>query len=362
MKVKTTGSKLPHAWVVSPKDKGRRKIYNDNKIFLQNGEEFAIELYNPTQTNVVALINLDGKPISSSGLVIRAGERIYLDCFMDDLKKFIFDTYEVEDTEESNDAISNNGLLEVYFYNELIIDRVDLTKIPKVQEHHHHYHHHNYNYPTRWYPYYGDIWCGSTGTLTTNLSNTTTYTTSLYNSGVVGTNLTGSIDATSFNDVSINSINVSSNDSKIETGQTVKGDDSLQKFKEIDMALEEEHVSTITYTLLPESRMPKDSKDVSKASMERISDRLSEGKHIGDLTSRIYTFYEMKNNKFIEEDEFELIRSKTVSSIIELSSKVEITVDDLANHIFSLGELMQQKLITEDDFKLIKSNLFNSIK
>lgn len=345
MKVKTTSGKKPHAWVVSPKDKGRRKIYNGNKIYLQNGEEFAIELHNPTQTNVAALINLDGKPISSSGLIIRAGERIYLDCFMDELKKFVFDTYDVEDTKESSDAISNNGLLEVYFYNELIIDRVDLTKIPKVQEHHHH--HHNYNYPTRWYPYHRDIWYGGTTNIGYTSSNST-------------------IDVSAMNnllsDVSVNSINISSNDGTIETGQTVKGDDSLQKFKEIDMALEEEHISTVSYTLLPESRMPKSSKDVSKVSMERISDRLAEGKHLEDLTSRIYTFYEMKESKFIEEDEFELIRKKTVASMIDLSSDVDITVDDLGTHIFALGDLMQQKLITKEDFKLIKSNLFNSIK
>lgn len=277
MKVKTTGDKLPHAWVASPNDKGRRKIYKENKIYLNNGEEFAIELYNPTQNNVVALINLDGKPISSSGLVVRAGERFYLDCFMDDNRKFVFDTYEVENTEESNDAISKNGLLEVYFYNEKITERVDLTNI--------------------------------------------------------------------------------------ETGQTIKGDESNQKFKEIDMTFEEEHVSNVTYMLLPESRMPKTSKDVSRASMERISDRLAEGEYITDLFNRLYTFHDLERNKLIEKDEFDLIKSKTVKSMIGLSSNMEIeSIDDLPHYISNLGDLMNTGLITEDEFKTIKSNLFNSIK
>lgn len=357
MKVKTTGSKLPHAWVVSPNDKGRRKIYNENKIYLQNGEEFSIELHNPTQNNVVALINLDGKPISKSGLILRSGERIYLDCFMDDLKKFVFDTYNVEDTEESNDAISNNGLLEVFFYNELIVDRVDLTNIPRVQEHHHHHHH-----PTRWYPYYQDnIWYGHNTTGNGIIGQTTT---TYNNNSDMNVTLTGSLDMNVSNillndtsgQINVNAVN------SLETGQTIKGEDSLLKFKEIDMALEEEHVSTVSYTLLPESRMPRTIKDVSKASMERISDRLAEGDSMDDFTNRIYSFHDMKQQNYIEDDEFELIRMKTVKSIIELSSKIDVTVDDLSSYIFTLGDLMRHKLISDDDFKEIKTNLFNSIK
>ena len=56
MKVKTN-EKLPHAWVVSSKDKGRRKIYNDNKIYLQNGDDLIsvakIKATNHTKKKVV---------------------------------------------------------------------------------------------------------------------------------------------------------------------------------------------------------------------------------------------------------------------------------------------------------------------
>lgn len=56
-----------------------------------------------------------------SGLVIKPGQRVYLDCFIDDKKKFIFNTYEIENTSESIEATSKNGLLEVFFYKEDVV-------------------------------------------------------------------------------------------------------------------------------------------------------------------------------------------------------------------------------------------------
>jgi len=340
MKVKTTGSKLPHAWVVSPNDKGRRKIYKDEKIYLNKGEEFEIELYNPTQNNTIALINLDGKPISSSGLIVRPGERFYLDCFIDEKKKFIFDTYEVEDTNEIKNAISKNGLLEVYFYNEEITERVDLTKIINTPREHHHHHHY---YPDRWFqPYYNsNIIYGTCNTTSTGTYNSTTNSISLSS------------------DVHSDYSNISGG---IETGQTIKGNDSSQIFNEIETCFKEEHISSVTYTLLPESRIPKDSKDVSKSNMNKVSDRLSEGADINDLTSRLYTFNDLKNNELIEEEEFQLIRDKTTNNILSLSEEMSIKyIDDLGHYINTFGDLYNIGIITRDEFNSIKSNLFNSI-
>lgn len=371
MKVKTNGSKLPHAWVVSPRDKGRRKIYNDNKIYLKNGEEFEIELYNPTQKNVLALISLDGKPISKSGLVVKSGERFYLDCFLDDLKKFRFETYNVEDSLEVQDAISKNGELEVFFYNEEIADRLDLSKLPGNNTEIHHHHHHNYYQGNRWYPnYYETFWCGTTTGTTTGaigvssnnisaLGNSTTGT-SLINDGAYSlTSGTSTVGGALSSNLNIN--NLKSTD--IETGQIARAEDSNQKFKEIEMDFEENHISDISYKLLPESRMPKTSIDVSSVSMEKISTKLAESEYIEDLIGRLNNFNDLMAAKLIEKDEFKLIQEKTVKSMIEMSSTIEIEyIDDLGNHIASLGSLMETKLITEDEFKTIKSNLFNSIK
>ena len=119
------GSKQPNAWIVSSRDKGRKKIYRGKetghrKVYLQDGDKFEIELYNPTTTTVLAKILMDGKSISDSGIIVKAGQRIYLERYLDEDRSFKFETYDVEDTKEVRNAISNNGKVEVNFYNETV--------------------------------------------------------------------------------------------------------------------------------------------------------------------------------------------------------------------------------------------------
>lgn len=109
----------PSAWIVDPKDRGRKKIYPGNKIYFEDGSEFMIELYNPLQDSVLAELKINNKLASSTGLILRPGERFYLDCFIDEKKKFIFKTYEVEsDSVSVQKAIANNGNIEINFYRE----------------------------------------------------------------------------------------------------------------------------------------------------------------------------------------------------------------------------------------------------
>ena len=102
----------PNAWIVNSTDKGRKSIKN-GKVYLKDSEEFQIELFNPLQECVLADIKLNGNSISETGLVLKPGQRFYLDCFIDDRKKFIFNTYDVDNSLESLSAISKNGGLEV---------------------------------------------------------------------------------------------------------------------------------------------------------------------------------------------------------------------------------------------------------
>ena len=108
----------PQAWVAVSNN--RQKIYGakDDLVYLDNGQEFQIELYNPTSTSYLAKIYLNDKLISSSGLIIKPGQRYFLDRYIDEKKKFLFSTYEVDDTEEVKEAIKNNGKVKVEFYPE----------------------------------------------------------------------------------------------------------------------------------------------------------------------------------------------------------------------------------------------------
>jgi hypothetical protein len=104
-------------------NKNRVKLYKNadqHSVFLKDGQNFEIELYNPKQNSVLAKILLNGKPISSSGIVLRPGQRVFIERFIDEPKKFAFSTYEVSDTELNREAIEKNGEVTVDFYDEWV--------------------------------------------------------------------------------------------------------------------------------------------------------------------------------------------------------------------------------------------------
>jgi hypothetical protein len=105
-------------------NKSRLKVYNNTgdmpTYYLQKGQEFQIELFNPTTDVILAKIILNGNAISQGGLVLNPGQRVFLDRYLDVAKKFLFDTYEVSNSEEVKKAIENNGDLKVEFYKERI--------------------------------------------------------------------------------------------------------------------------------------------------------------------------------------------------------------------------------------------------
>ena len=243
----------PNAWIVNSTDKGRKSIKN-GKVYLKDSEEFQIELFNPLSECVLVDIKLNGQLISKTGLVLKPGQRFYLDCFIDDNKKFIFSTYEVEQTLESLNAINNNGKLEVFFYKESVVsvrnwrDRFNTVIIERYYP----------SYPTYPYwtttPYYGT----NTGNIGTGIG-TTTNSFNTYGSNV---NLTGSTTTTGSYNLGSNTmaqLNSTSNipiAGSLETGRIERGETSKQKFKEVDMDFDNYHISSVLLEMLPESRKP----------------------------------------------------------------------------------------------------------
>ena len=99
------------------------KVYdaeNIKAVFLKDGSEFEIELFNPLQVTVLAKIKLNGEWINGGGLILKPGQRVFLERYLDEDKKFKFDTYKVEAENKDVDfAIKNNGLVEILFYKEI---------------------------------------------------------------------------------------------------------------------------------------------------------------------------------------------------------------------------------------------------
>ena len=95
------------------------KEYSSSKyqrvVYLNDGDEFQIQLFNPEKFPIAAKIHLNGEELSDM-LVLRPGERIWLERYLDQARKFKFSTYEIEDSYEAKEAASLNGEVKIQFY------------------------------------------------------------------------------------------------------------------------------------------------------------------------------------------------------------------------------------------------------
>jgi hypothetical protein len=179
------GSAEPTAFITVRK---QRQKQNGKNVYLHDRTEFEIELHNPTNDSILAKINLNGKRISSSGVVLKPGQRIFLERYLDEDRKFLFETYEVSDSKTNQKAIENNGLVTVEFFSKMLFTNFG--------------HLGGYTYLNNQPLLY------HSGTV--NGSPNVFTTTTLGNSNIVGTTNTSDV--------------------KIETGRVEKGGESNQEF------------------------------------------------------------------------------------------------------------------------------------
>jgi hypothetical protein len=328
MKVKTqtkTETK-PGAWIVNSKDRGRYSIKN-GKCFLQNDASFEIELFNPLTVSVLADIKLNGQSISKTGLVIKPGQRVYLDCFIDDRKKFKFSTYEIENSEESLDATKNNGLLEVFFYKEDVISikdwkkRFDRVIVEKWYPVYFPTYYPAYQPYTVWYssPVYGGILNntgGVSGTITTpsgsGIIGTSTTTNAHYSS--TNTSYTSQVDLPNLiagGSLSNNSIPINSS---IETGRVEKESSSSQKFTEVDIDFENHYIASTIIQILPESRKPAEIKQV-KGGLNSVKAKDILKRESEDVIELIKKLADLHSAGILTDEEFSTKKAELLSKI-----------------------------------------------
>ena len=116
-------------------DKSLLKEYDNRVVYLKDGDEFQIQLFNPKTTTIAAEISINGVSCGSK-LVLRPGERVWLERYLDRSNKFKFTTYEVDGSSEVADAIKNNGKIEVKFYNEIVKKNITYSLIDSLIEPH----------------------------------------------------------------------------------------------------------------------------------------------------------------------------------------------------------------------------------
>jgi len=222
-----TGLAVPQSFITKGKQRLKQHI---DTVYLNDGDEFEIELYNPTQNKVLAKIEMNGNSIGS-GIILRPGERIFLERYLDEAKKFLFETYVVDGNNwEVQQAIAKNGDVAVKFYEEVK--------------------------PINYYSSNGTLtvnnpntlWSSTTGTPYYGNTFTTTSTNTFYNAS-----LTSGTFSTS-NTVLKN--NTSSPARHVETGRVEKGSDSDQSFTYDNSSFSSFPFQTNWWKLKPQSTKP----------------------------------------------------------------------------------------------------------
>lgn len=223
--------------------KGKQRIRQfDNTVYLKNGDEFEIELFNPTQNKLLAKIQMNGKPISGGGIVLRPGERVYLERYLDDAKKFLFDTYSVDGDYESSEAIKKNGEVTISFYEETT-PTIHLSNTTYINNW-------DYNQSTPFSGYHttGDVYGANV-----NSTFTTTGMATLDSLDASDSVVSSSLRSSSTHRNQMGKLKKSK---LIETGRVEKGGKSSQKFKENNDTFNPYTLKVIEWKIKPLSTKP----------------------------------------------------------------------------------------------------------
>ena len=259
-----TKTGTPCAYIT--KDRKRLKQFGQT-VYLNNGDEFQLELFNPSSTTVLAKIKLDGSYISGGGIVLKPGQRVFLERYLDDARKFKFETYEVDGTSnEVLDAIAGNG--------DVVIDFFDEYKQPV------------WNNPITYYggSFGGPNYVSGNPSFTTNTNYVNGITTTT--NGNVSFTSSSNTAGVSFNTTSISNtfagpnkrgvlrslkskpnsrsevtMDMLSTDS-IETGRVEKGGSSDQSFKTVDKTFNHYTCATSIWKILPVSQKVYEKQDL----------------------------------------------------------------------------------------------------
>ena len=119
-----TLSSVPHAEITMKKNRLKKSSYN--LIYMESGSEFEIELENNTKYVWLAKIKLNGHYISNDGLILRPGEHVYLERYLDNDRKFKFETYSVSKRALASSA-KYNGRVVVEFYKQNLPKQLSVT-------------------------------------------------------------------------------------------------------------------------------------------------------------------------------------------------------------------------------------------
>lgn len=232
---------------------------NDDRIvYLEDGSEFQVQLFNPYDyvIGVSVNLNVDIYNISHDNLIVlKPGQRVWLERYVDKPKKFAFSTYEVGTSQEVKNAISKNGNVVIAFFKEKEKDE-------------------NINISKNWYAYSNDdlnrkISIDIPKTIDTYYTTSATATNGVDNarflSTCLGNNCTSASISTYASTIEASSVrSAAPTRQHIETGRVEAGSHSDQSFTYTDYVFESWPFKKEVIKLLPKSRKPTYAEDLVK--------------------------------------------------------------------------------------------------
>lgn len=231
------------------------RTYNENTIFLNNGNEFQIRLFNPLSEKIGVKIGLNNN-FSESYLILHPGQDVILDRFLDDRKKMLFETYNYDSNNtDAQKAIINNGNVTIKFFKEYKepINYSSYSGNIKISGNTNDYLH-NYNVTTS----------GNVGIGNQHPNHTLTIDNLNFNETCTTTNINLNSTISSFTSSNTNSRSYTEDQFKSsgrkrikstlkETGRVEKGNISNQNLTKVDVKFESFSFYEINYDLKPVS-------------------------------------------------------------------------------------------------------------
>lgn len=228
-------------------------------VYMNDNSEFQIQIFNPYTYTIGINITIDNKSLGQT-LVLKPGERIWLERYLSEAKKFLFSTYEVNgNNKQVQEAIAKNGEIKLEFFKEREQQVYINTPITCYD-----------NWNPNQILYSKSIepttYCDAISTdRSLGLCGTNAATYSIETSAATSTTYsaaTASLDGLKKN---ATPINASVKRSKsIETGRVEKGSHSNQKFQTINIDFEYWPFKTETIKILPASQKPVFKNDLIK--------------------------------------------------------------------------------------------------
>lgn len=233
---------------------------NERIVYMNDDTEFQIQVFNPYSYVIGVSFEFNNHNKTSQLLVLRPGERVWLDRFLDDESKLLFSTYQVGVSKVVQEAIKDNGTLCIKFYKE----RENKPQVSYIKEYQ----------PCGtidvYYNNIGNSYCldnNSNINSNVNCASSTNFCSAIDCNISLDSSITQASTASTYTSYSSSTLTKSSTLPKsksIETGRIEKGSHSNQKFKNVYKDFEYLPFKTEYIKILPTSQKQINSNDLQK--------------------------------------------------------------------------------------------------